>query len=123
MQQMRAEGKREWKEYKQLLSDCLGLWSHVEVTKEEEQLLKDDFYNIFLKYGPMVDGLYNKNEYVVYHAVRILNRHASLDWTSLYHTGLYTPIYVNGVGESKFLECRDQTDIPKTIATIMGGEL
>ena len=123
MQQMRAEGKRDWKEYKQLLSDCLGLWSLVEVTKEEEELLKDDFYNIFLKYGPMVDGLYNKNEYIVYHAVQILNRHASLDWTSMYHTALYTPIFVNGVGESKFLECRDQTDIPKTIATIMGGEL
>ena len=123
MQQMRAEGKRDWKEYKQLLSDWLGLWSHVEITKEEEQLLKDDFYNIFLKYGPMVDGLYNKNEYIVYHAVQILNRHASLDWTSMYHTALYTPIFVNGVGESKFLECRDQTDIPKTIATIMGGEL
>ncbi|MBQ3260507.1 MAG: alkaline phosphatase, partial [Alistipes sp.] len=123
MQKMRAEGKRDWKEYKQLLSDYLGLWSHVAITKEEEQLLKSDFYDIFLKYGPMVDGLYNKNEYIVYHAVQILNRHASIDWTSMYHTGLYTPIYANGVGESRFLECRDQTDIPKTIATLMGGSL
>lgn len=123
MQKMRAEGKRDWKEYKQLLSDCLGLWSHVAITEEEEQLLKSDFYDIFLKYGPMVDGLYNKNEYIVYHAVQILNRHASIDWTSMYHTGLYTPIYANGVGESRFLECRDQTDIPKTIATLMGGSL
>ncbi len=123
MQQMRAEGKRDWKEYKQLLSDNLGLWSVVPVTKEEEQLLKDDFYDIFLKYGPMVDGLYNKNEYIVYHAVQILNRHASIDWTSMYHTGLYTPIYANGVGESRFLECRDQTDIPKVIANLMGGSL
>ena len=123
IQQMRAEGKREWSDYKRVLSENLGLWSVAPVTKEEEELLKDDFYNIFLKYGPMVDGLYNKNEYLVYHAIRILNRHASIDWTSMYHTGLYTPIYANGVGEERFLECRDQTEIPKTIATLMGGSL
>ena len=123
IQQMRAEGKRNWSDYKRVLSENLGLWSVVPVTKEEEELLKDDFYNIFLKYGPMVDGLYNKNEYLVYHAIRILNRHASIDWTSMYHTGLYTPIYVYGVGEKRFLECRDQTDIPRVIADLMGGEL
>ena len=123
MQPMRAEGKRNWNDYKQLLSDHFGLWSLVPVTAEEEQLLKDDFYNIFLKYGPMVDGLYNKSEFLVYHAIHILNRHASIDWTSLYHTGMYTPIFTKGVGEKMFLECRDQTDIPKTIATLMGGKL
>ena len=123
MQKMRAEGKREWADYKKLLSDEFGLWSVVPVTAEEEKLLKDDFYNIFLKYGPMVDGLYNKSEFIVYHAIGILNRHASIEWTSLYHTGMYTPIFANGVGEEKFLECRDQTEIPKTIARLMGGQL
>ena len=123
MQKMRAEGKRDWADYKKLLSDEFGLWSVVPVTAEEEKLLKDDFYNIFLKYGPMVDGLYNKSEYIVYHAIGILNRHASIEWTSMYHTGMYTPIFVNGVGEEKFLECRDQTEIPKTIASLMGGQL
>ena len=123
MQKMRAEGKRDWKDYQQLLSDHFGLWSVVPVTAEEEKVLKNDFYNIFLKYGPMVDGLYNKSEFIVYHAIRFLNQHASIDWTSLYHTGMYTPIFATGVGEKKFLECRDQTDIPKVIATLMGGEL
>jgi alkaline phosphatase len=123
MQKMRAEGKREWKDYKQLLSDEFGLWSLVPVTPEEEKLLKYDFYNIFLKYGPMVDGLYNKSEFIVYHAIGILNRHASIEWTSLYHTGMYTPIFTKGVGEKRFLECRDQTEIPRVIASLMGGEL
>ena len=123
IQRMREEGVRDWSAYKRVLSDNFGLWSVVPVTKEEEALLKHDFYEIFLKYGPMVDGLYNKNEFITYHALRILNRHASLDWTSLYHTGMYTPLFVNGVGEEAFLECRDQTDIPKTIASLMGGQL
>jgi alkaline phosphatase len=122
-QRMREEGNRNWNDYKKVFSDNLGLWSVVPVTKEEEQLLKHDFYDIFLKYGPMVDGLYNKNEFVVYHALEILNRHASLEWTSLYHTGMYTPLFVKGVGEAKFLDCRDQTEIPKVIATLMGGSL
>ena len=123
IQQMRAEGKRNWNDYKQVLSDGFGLWSLVPVSKEDEALLKHDFYDIFLKYGPMVDGLYNKSEFLVYHAVCILNKAASIDWTSLYHTGMYTPIYTKGVGETAFLDCRDQTDIPKTIASLMGGEL
>ena len=123
IQKMRAEGKRDWNEYKQLLSDYLGLWSVVSITEEEEALLKHDFYDIFMKYGPMVDGLYNRNEFLSYHAVVILNRHAYIKWTSRYHTGMYTPLYVKGVGEKAFLECRDQTDIPKTIANLMGGQL
>ena len=123
IQKMRAEGKRSWKDYKQVLSDSFGLWSVVPVSKEDEALLKRDFYDIFMKYGPMVDGLYNKSEFIVYDAIRILNKAASIDWTSLYHTGMYTPLFVKGFGEELFLDCRDQTDIPKTIAKLMGGEL
>ena len=122
-QRMRAEGKRDWADYKQVLSDGFGLWSHVAVAEEEEALLKRDFYDIFLNYGPMVDGLYNKSEFVVYDAICILNRYASIEWTSLFHTGMYTPLFAKGVGESRFLECRDQTDIPKVIAGMMGGRL
>lgn len=122
-QRMRKEGVSDWAAYKRVFSENLGLWSTVPVTKEEEALLKHDFYDIFLKYGPMVDGLYNKNEFVVYHALEILNRHASIEWNSLYHTGMYIPIYAKGVGEKAFLECRDQTEIPKAIATLMGSQL
>lgn len=123
IRQMRKEGKRDWEEYKAALSESFGLWSHVPVTKEEEALLRHDFYEIFLKYGPVVSGLYNNNERIVYDAIRILNSHASLEWTSILHTGMYTPLYVNGAGESLFLECRDQTDIPKVMVKLMGGQL
>lgn len=123
VQKMRAEGKRDWNDYKQALSDNFGLWSLVPVSKEDEAILKKDFYDIFLKYGPMVDGLYNKSEFLVYDAIRMLNKAASIDWTSLYHTGMYTPVFAIGVGEKAFLDCRDQTDIPKVIAKLMGGEL
>ena len=123
IQQMRAEGKRNWNDYKKVITENFGLWSLVPVSKEDEAQLKHDFYNIFMKYGPMVDGLYNKSEFLVYDAIRILNKAASIDWTSLYHTGMYTPLFVNGEGEELFLDCRDQTDIPKTIAKLMGGKL
>ena len=123
IQQMRDAGKKNWADYKQVLTDSFGLWRVVPVSKEDEALLKHDFYNIFMKRGPMVDGLYNKSEFLVYDAIRILNKAASIDWTSLYHTGMYTPIFVKGTGEEKFLDCRDQTDIPKTIASLMGGQL
>lgn len=123
IQQMRDAGKTNWNDYKQVLTDSFGLWSVVPVSKADEALLKHDFYNIFMKRGPMVDGLYNKSEFIVYDAIRILNKAASIDWTSLYHTGMYTPLFVNGEGEELFLDCRDQTDIPKTIASLMGGQL
>lgn len=119
IQKMRDEGKRDWAEYKQVISERLGLWSRVEVTKEEERELRNSFDNIFMKQGPMVDGLYNKNEHLVYLAIRILSRHASLEWTSMLHTSAHTPLYVTGVGAERFFECRDNTDIPKTIATLI----
>ena len=123
IQKMRAEGKKSWADYKQVLADSFGLWSVVPVSKEDEALLKRDFDDIFMKYGPMVDGLYNKSEFLVYDAIRILNKAASIDWTSMYHTGMYTPIFAKGTGEKLFLDCRDQTDIPKTIAKLIGGKL
>lgn len=42
--------------------------------------------------------------------------------TELAHQ-LDTPLFVEGEGAEKFFECRDQTEIPKTIARLMGGEL
>jgi len=123
IQKMRDEGKRDWAEYKRVISERLGLWSQVEVTKEEERELRNSFDNIFMKRGPMVDGLYNKNEHLVYLAIRILSRHASLEWTSMLHTSAHTPLYVSGVGAERFFECRDNTDIPKTIATLIGCQL
>ncbi len=121
--EMRAAGKRDWKDYKQVFSDHFGLWSRVAITKEEEALLKHDLNDIFLKYGPVIHGLYDKREYVIDDATRILNKHAYIYWTGPNHTGEYTPLYVKGVGERNFLDCRDQTDIPKVMARLMGGEL
>lgn len=123
LRNMRAEGYRNWADYKQMFADRLGLWRNVPVSNEDEQLLLDDFNNIFMKYGKQLEGLYTKNEIIAIDAMNILYKYALIDWASFEHTGLYTPLYVKGFGESKFTTCSDQTDIPKTMARLMGGEL
>lgn len=121
--QMREAGQKDWADYKRVLTENLGLWSKVKVTDEEERVMRDAFENIFLKYGPLVDGLYNKNEFVTYYACRTLSHHASMKWTTQYHTGMHVPLYVEGSGEECFFDCRDNTDIPKVIARLVGVEL
>lgn len=123
LRDMRAKGYRNWADYKQMLSERVGLWSNIPVSKEDEQLLLNDFNNIFMKYGKQIEGLYTKNEIIAIDAMSILYKYALIDWAGFQHTGLYTPLYAKGFGESKFAACYDQTEIPKTIARLMGGEL
>uniref|UniRef100_UPI004056E1D1 alkaline phosphatase n=1 Tax=Alistipes sp. TaxID=1872444 RepID=UPI004056E1D1 len=123
LRDMRAKGYRNWADYKQMLSERVGLWSNIPVSKEDEQLLLNDFNDIFMKHGKQIEGLYTKNEIIAIDAMNILYKYALIDWASFEHTGLYTPLYAKGFGESKFAACYDQTEIPKTIARLMGGEL
>ena len=120
IQHLREMGKTEWEDMKQLLSDYLGLWSEVKLRDKDERELRRTFEKSFLKNGELVKGLYTDNEKMAVEAVRILNKRAYLSWSGTAHTGAQVPLFVKGVGELLFLECFDNTDIPKKMAEAMG---
>jgi alkaline phosphatase len=123
MQHMRKSGKTEWEDMKALLSEYLGLWDKVKLREKDERNLRKTFERNFLKDGEKVVGLYTSNEKMAAEAVRILNKRAYVNWVGLSHTAMQVPLYVKGAGELLFLDCYDNTDVPKRMATAMGCEL
>lgn len=123
MQHMRESGKVTWEDMQQLLSDYLGLWDKVTLRKKDEETLRRIFRDNFLQEGEKVVGLYTSNEKMAAEAVRILNKRAYVNWIGLSHTGAQVPLFVKGVGYERFMECFDNTDVPKKIAEVIGGEL
>ena len=118
MRAMRNSGDLEWESMKKLLTTELGLWDKVELSAEDEELLKECFEQDFVRDAEEVVSLYNHNEKLASLAVGVLNRYAKIKWISLDHTGMQVPLYVKGVGAELFRECYDNTDIPKVIAKI-----
>lgn len=123
MQYMRKSGKTEWEDMKALLSEYLGLWDKVKLREKDERNLRKTFERNFLKDGEKVVGLYTSNEKMAAEAVRILNKRAYVNWIGLSHTAMQVPLYVKGAGELLFLDCYDNTDVPKRMAAAMGCEL
>lgn len=123
MQHMRKIGKTSWEDMVALLKEQLGFWDYVKLRSKDEVALRKTFDKNFLKNGEKVVGLYTSNEKMASVAVKILNTRAYIKWIDLAHTGMPVPLFVKGVGYEQFLECYDNTDIPKIIAKIMGSEL
>lgn len=123
MQHMRESGRVSWEDMEQLLREYLGFWSHVTLRKKDEATLRRTFRENFLPEGDKVVGLYTSNEKMAVEAVRILNKRAYVNWIGMSHTGAHVPLFVKGVGYERFLECFDNTDIPKKIAEAMGCSL
>ncbi len=123
MQHMRKIGKTSWDDMVELLKAELGLWSHVKLRSKDETALRRAFEKNFVKDGEKVVGLYTTNEKMASLAIQILNKRAYYNWISLAHTGMPVPLYVKGAGVEHFVECYDNTDIPKCIAKALGTEL
>lgn len=123
MQYMRKSGKTSWEDMVTLLKEQLGFWDKVPLRDSDEKLLRKTFEENFLNNGEKVVGLYTSNEKMASVAVKILNNRAYIDWISLDHTGMVTPLYVKGAGVEHFYNCSDNTDIPKAIAKAMGASL
>ena len=123
MQYLRESGHTSWEDMQQLLREYLGLWEHVTLRKKDEEALRRTFRENFLQEGEKVVGLYTSNEKMAVEAVRILNKRAYVNWVGMSHTGAQVPLFVKGVGYERFLECFDNTDIPKKRAEAMGCSL
>lgn len=122
MQYMRSVGKTSWEDMQTLLRNELGFWDKVSLReKDEEQLLKT-FEKNFLKNGEKVVGLYTSNEKMASEAIEILNKRASIKWTSLNHTGAQVPLFAKGRCAEEFMECRDNTDVAKIIKRIISAK-
>lgn len=113
--------KVSWYAVKDVLSENLGLWTEVPVTKEQEEEMYVIYLNTFLKSSDRWDvNLYSKTEKIAQFAVRCLDENAGVLWGTSRHSAAPTPLFAWGVRAIEFAECKDQTDVPGVIARIAG---
>ena len=116
-------GKVRWEEVKTVLSEELGFWNEIEITKEEEDVLKSEFECSYLQAGAALRGLYAVVEPLAKQAVQLLNNKAGIGWTTPEHTGTRVPVYAIGAGAWRFDGSPlNNTDIPRIIAESAGWD-
>lgn len=69
------------------------------------------------------DGMNHMIGIAGYAAAPVLSRETNIGWATQAHTAETVPLTVKGVGCDKFIDCKDNTDIPNTLADLMGVEI
>lgn len=119
----KQRGRVTWEEVKEVFAEELGFWRKIEIMKDEEEILKQEFERSYLQAGPVIKGLYAVVEPLAKQAVQILNNKAQMGWTTPEHTGTRVPVYAIGVGAWRFAGSPlNNTDIPRIIADIAGWD-
>ena len=111
--------KKSWEDVKQLLSECFGLFTKVDVTWREEAELREAYEDAFEK-NPTDENLYGVNFTLTTKACAILNKRAGISWASSSHSAGYVPVYAIGVGAERFHGRLNNTQIPEITAKIAG---
>lgn len=115
----KEKGKKlTFDDVKNMLREQLGFYDNVEITEEEEALLKTAYKNMMRNHGTTVKTLYQDIDEVANVAMKILNKKAKLGWTSHGHTGAAVPVFAIGVGAEKFTGWQDNTDIKKHLVNL-----
>lgn len=122
LQALRAEthNKVAWEQVKALLTENFGFFDAVEISDQEETMLKDIYVRSFVGKMENEKNLYYENEPMTGAAVRLLDSKAYVGWTSGSHTAGLVPVYAVGVGSEQFTKHTDNAEIPITIANVAG---
>lgn len=105
-----------WEEMQKILSDHLGLFSHVNVSDEELASIKESFDITFTRRQSVDQAtLYNNFNQFAVTIFDILNRHMGIGWTTNSHTANLVPVYAIGCGADYFRAMINNSDIPSII--------
>lgn len=113
------KGKMNWDKMKTFLSENMGFWTSIPLTKEEEDDLEDAYEDIYEE-KEKVKSEYANDEKLAALAIRILNKKANVGWTTGSHSGAYVPVFAIGAGADQFTGVMENTDIPKKIVKAAG---
>lgn len=108
-----------WDDAKEFFKKNLGLWDTIKVDPRTENTLKETFEKSVRKNeGENVVSLYSVSTKIVSDALDYMNLTSGYHWAHGSHSGSPVGLYVKGSCANEFLQCRDNTDIPKTIARV-----
>lgn len=108
-----------WEDMKSLLSERLGLYSHIPVNDAENAMLREKFDHTFrLRSESDVEGMYNSFNSFAESVYDLISDVSGIGWTTHDHSGTPVPVFAIGVDSDRFAKIQDNTDIPKKILSI-----
>lgn len=108
-----------WEDMKAFLKKNLGFWEQITITPREELDLLICYEESFLKKKSKdVVSLYAKDEPLAAAAISLLDKKASIGWTTKSHTGAPVPLYVIGKQAYLYSGRKDNTDIPNILRSL-----
>lgn len=105
-----------WEDMKEYLTDKLGFFSYITVSRDQEAKLKDLFEAaIVMRNSEDQKTLYaNFNSFAV-EVFSLLNNAAGIGFTTTSHTGNPVPVFAAGAGAEKFRHLNNNNVLPKLI--------
>ena len=97
-----------------MISKNTGLYTVVEISKEEDQLLQTAFEQMMQHQG-VEKSLYKDINALASKALTLLNQKSRLGWTSKGHTASAVPVFAIGVGAERFTGWHDNSEIAPLI--------
>ena len=108
-----------WNDIKELFKAELGFWDTIPVSKRQEMTFTEVYKTTILDNSAVMDeNLYSKNDMLTKAAIDFVNRSAMVTYSFGSHSGAPVPVFAIGAKAESFKDCRDNTDLPKTILKI-----
>lgn len=111
-----------WAEMKTVMSEKLGLWSHIEVTAEEEAALKRSFDDFKANSSASQKTLYKEFNNFSAKLFDLVNHKNGIGFTTFGHTGNPVPVFAVGEGSDLFRSLNNNVEIPQKIRKLTGIE-
>ncbi len=110
-----------WDDMRQILEEDFGLFSHIHVTPEQEQMLKDKFTATFeLRNSEDQKTLYANFDAFSVAVFGLVNEAAGIGFTTTSHTGNPVPLCAIGVGACNFKGLNNNNEIAPTMLRLAG---
>jgi alkaline phosphatase len=118
---LKSDKAYTWAEMEQYLKDKFAFWGTVKVTEAQDKELKEAFNNTFVNHTAQDEkGLYNNSNAFAAAVMRVYANSTGFGFTTPNHTGNPVPVFAVGVGAERFTHRYNNSDIPKTILSILG---
>ncbi len=110
-----------WEDMQEYLTQNFDFWGTVKITEAQEKELKDVFEQTFVQRTATDEkGLYSSSNAFAAEVMRVYANSTGFGFTTPNHTANPVPIFAIGVGSERFTHRFNNTDIPKTILSILG---
>ena len=103
--------KPSWKAVKQIYKEQLGFWNTVEISKDEEEELKDLYEDACKGKSKDSETMYKNINKLGDEGIALLNKKAHIGWTTRAHSAHAVPIFSIGVHAELLSGWHDNTEI------------